>query len=219
MSYAIVTMHDANYQDLANITFEQNKKPYCERWGYRLFAKTDNFSKGTRMYFDKIRYVLEVMNNNPDLNWIWWLDCDAMITNWTIPIEQWCDEDYHFVISVDRYNLNNGSFFLKNSEQGRKYFEHILSLEEQYLDSKWPDQQPMIDLIEVYQDITRIHSQRDFNSYDYDFYHRDHGNTHDWDLLGNNGNWQIGDFVCHYPGVTKENRLVLASLISEKIIK
>ena len=219
MTYAIVTMHDAGYRELANITYEENKVPYCARHGYKLFAKMDNFSEGNRKFFDKFRFLLEVMESDPDVEWVWWLDGDAMITNWTIPVTKYCDNDYHFVITVDRYNLNNGSFFIRNSEQGRNYLKHLLSVEEDYLTAKWPDQQPMIDLVEEYQAITKIHGQRDFNSYDYDFYHQDHGNTHDWDLFGNNGNWQLGDFVCHYPGVKQADRIQLATLIKEKIIK
>ena len=219
MTYAIVTMHDAGYRELADITYKENKVPYCVRHGYKLFAKTDNFSEGTRKFFDKFRFLLEVMESNPDVEWLWWLDGDAMITNWTIPVTKYCNNDYHFVITVDRYNLNNGSFFIRNSDQGRNYLKHLLSVEEDYLTAKWPDQQPMIDLVEEYQAITKIHSQRDFNSYDYDFYHQDHGNTHDWDLFGNNGNWQLGDFVCHYPGVKQADRIRLATLIKEKIIK
>lgn len=219
MTYAIVTMHDEGYQELANITYGENKVPYCAQHGYKLFAKTDNFSQGNRKFFDKFRFLVEVMENNSDVEWYWWLDGDAMITNWTIPIERYCDNDYHFVITVDRYNLNSGSFFIRNSKQGRDYLKHLLSVEDEYLTAKWPDQQPMIDLVEEYQTMTKIHSQRDFNSYDYDFYHRDHGNTHDWDLFGNNGNWQPGDFVCHYPGVKQADRIQLATLIKEKIIK
>lgn len=219
MTYAIVTMHDSSYAELANVTYNQNKVLYAERHGYRLFAKTDNFSPGRHVYFDKIRFNLEVLEKNPDVEWTWWLDGDAVITNFNTTIEQWCDPAYHFVIAVDRYNLNNGSYFLRNSEQGREYFRHILSLEDRYVDDKWPDQQPMIDLIDQYQGITKIHSQRDFNSYDYDFYHRDHGNTHDWDLFGNNGNWQVGDFVCHYPGVKYTAKIELATKILEKVIK
>lgn len=219
MTYAIVTMHDQNYSDLADITYRQNKVLYCEKHGYGLFAKTDNFSPGRRVYFDKIRHSLETLEQNPNIRWIWWLDCDAVITNFNTTIEQWCDPDYHFVIAVDRYNLNNGSYFLRNSDQSREYFQHILSLEEQYLDAEWPEQQPMIDLIDQYRSIIKIHSQRDFNSYDYDFYFKDHGNTHDWDLFGNNGNWQPGDFVCHYPGITYSKKIELAKNILERVIK
>lgn len=222
MTYAIVTMHDSNYSALADITYEQNKKPYCEYHGYYLFAKTNNFSAGKSVYFDKIRYCLEVLENNPTIKWIWWLDCDAVITNFKTTIEEWCNDNFDFIVTLDRYALNNGSYFLKNSTIAKQFLRDILALEQQHLTSQWPDQQPMIDLIaehEHYQKMTEFHSQRDFNSYDYDFYHKDHGNTHDWDLFGNNGNWQEGDFVCHYPGVKYESKLELAKNILEKVIK
>jgi hypothetical protein len=218
MNFAIVTMHDSNYSELADITFNQNKQPYCLRHGYQLFAKTDNFSPGNSKYFDKFRYLLEVMQAHSEVSWCWWLDCDAMITNWSVPISRWCNNQYHLVISVDRYNLNNGSFFIRNSQQGRDYLQHILSLEDQYLTARWPDQQPMIDLTEQYQSIMYLHPQRDFNSYDYDFYHRDHGNTEDCDLFGHSGNWIPGDFVCHYPGIQLKTRIELATMIKDKIV-
>lgn len=218
MNFAIVTMHDSNYSELATITFNQNKLPYCEKHGYAVYAKTHDFSQGSRKYFDKFRYLLQILETHPDISWCWWLDCDAMITNWTVPMSHWCDDQYHVVISVDRFNLNNGSFFIKNSTQSKDYLKHLISLEHQYLTAKWPDQQPMIDLIDQYQSIMKIHSQRDFNSYDYDFYHQDHGNTQDCDLFGANGNWQPGDFVCHYPGIQLQTRIELATAIKEKII-
>ena len=43
------------------------------------------------------------MEENPDIEWTWWLDADAVITNFNTTIEQWCDEDSHFIIAVDRY--------------------------------------------------------------------------------------------------------------------
>jgi hypothetical protein len=219
MTYAIITMHDQNYAELAEVTCFNNKVPYCKLHGYNLFAKTDGFSPGRRIYFDKIRFNLAVLEDHPEVEWTWWLDCDAVITNFKTTIEEWCDPDYHFVIGLDRYNLNNGSYFLRNSEPAKQFFRHILSLEEQYLNSEWPEQQPMIDLVDEYQDIMKFHPQRDFNSFDYDYYRQDHGNTHDWDLFGQNGNWQPGDFVCHYPGIRYEEKIRLATNILNKVIK
>lgn len=216
--YAIATMHDSSYNELAAVTYVQNKMPYCQKHNYGLFAKVDGFSEGRRIYFDKMRHILSLLTSITDIEWLWWLDCDAMITNFTIPISRWCDQDYHIVISLDRYNINNGSFFIRNSDESRKYIDHILSLEMQYLDSEWPEQQPMIDLIDEYSTIMKFHPQRDFNSYDYDYYRLDHGNTHDWDLFGQNGNWQKGDFVCHYPGVKYQEKIRLATNILTKVI-
>jgi hypothetical protein len=222
MTYAIVTMHNQDYSDLAKYTFDQNKQPYCEQHGYGLFAKTNNFATGKEIYFDKIRYNLEVLENNPDLKWIWWLDCDAVITNFNKTIEEYCDDNYDFVVTLDRYALNNGSYFLKNSELGRQFLRDILALADTFADDKWPDQQPMISLIEhddAYQAMTKFYPQREFNSYDYDFYHRDHGNTHDWDLFNKNGNWQPGDFVMHYPGIKYQTKIELAKNILQKVIR
>lgn len=215
-------MHNSEYTELANITFDQNKKPYCHQHGYGLFAKTSDFSSGKSVYFDKIRFNLEVLENNPSLDWVWWLDCDAVITNFNITIEEWCDDEYDFIVTLDRFSLNNGSYFIKNSDLSKKFLREILSLEEKYLISEWPDQQPMIDLItnnDQYTTMTKFHSQRDFNSYDYDFYRLDHGNTHDWDLFGNNGNWKLGDFVCHYPGIKYATKVELAKNILHKVVK
>jgi hypothetical protein len=217
--YAIVTMHDQAYAELAEITCTQNKVPYCERHGYKLFVKTNNFSPTIpEIMFDKFRYHLEVLENNPEIEWTWWLDCDAMITNFQTTLEQWCDPDYQCIITVDRYNLNAGSYFLRNTLESKNYFKYLLSLEQEYLDKKWAEQQAMIDTIEQFQSIIKIHPQRDFNSFDYDYYYQDHGNTHDWDLFGNNGNWQLGDFVCHYPAIRYQEKIRLASEIMKKII-
>jgi hypothetical protein len=216
--YAIATMHDSQYNELASITYNQNKIPYCRKHGYKLFAKVDKFSEGKKIYFDKMRHILDVLRSNPDIQWLWWLDCDAVITNFDIALSQWCDDDFHIIICLDRYNLNNGSFFIRNSAEAIGYIEHIIRLEDQYLDTAWPEQQPMIDLIDQYSEIMKFHPQRDFNSYDYDYYYKDHGNTHDWDLFGYNGNWKEGDFVCHYPGIKYEEKIRLANDIVKKVI-
>jgi hypothetical protein len=221
MTYAILTMHDKNYAEMAELTLA-NKQEYCAKHGYELFAKTDNFSDGRHIYCDKIRHNLSILENNPTIEWIWWLDCDAVITNFDIKIEEWCDSNYDFIITLDRYALNNGSYFIKNSNLGKQFLRDVLNLEDTFLDDKWPDQQPMISLLEyseIYRNMTKFHPQRSFNSYDYDFYHHDHGNTHDWDLFGKNGNWQSGDFVIHYPGVKYDTRIELIKNILTKVIK
>jgi hypothetical protein len=221
MKYAILTMHDDSYAKMAELTL-QNKQEYCDKHGYQLFKKTDNFSEGRHIYCDKIRHNLFVLENNPDIEWVWWLDCDAVITNFNIKIEDWCDDNYDFVVTLDRYALNNGSYFIKNSQLAKQFLRDILELEDVFLDDKWPDQQPMISLLEYsqdYREMTKFHPQRDFNSYDYDFYHMDHGNTHDWDLFGKKGNWQSGDFVIHYPGIKYDQRIELIKNILTKVIK
>jgi len=221
MTFAIITMHDEYYAEVGELTL-QNKKEYCEFHGYQLFAKVDNFSQGRHIYLDKIRHNLLVLEQNPQLEWVWWLDCDAVITNFNIPMQTYCNNDYDFIATVDRYALNNGSYFIKNSDRAKQFLKDILALEDTFVDHKWPDQQPMISLIEhndEYKNMTKLYPQRAFNSYDYDYYYRDHGNTHDWDLFGEKGKWQQGDFVIHYPAMKHQDRLELIKNILPKVEK
>ena len=39
------------------------------------------------------------------------------------------------------------------------------------------------------------------------------------DLLGNDGQWQPGDFLIHWPGISLERRLNLAQLMLPQVIK
>lgn len=221
MTYAIITMHDEHYKKLADITM-LNKTQYCEERGYKLFAKTDNFSpKPKAIYFDKLRYILEILNNNSDIKWAWWLDCDALITNFNISIEQWCDNDYHIAISLDKNTINNGSFFIRNSEEGKRFIKRSLILEadDQYVNETGT----MEDLYKTtaYKDIIKLHSQRDFNSNNYEFYmshYKHYQYFDDLDRFGNSGQWQLGDFVCHWPGMLMEHKIELALLILQDIV-
>jgi len=218
MAYSLITMHDETFEDLAKITLDQNKKKYCEFWDYKLFSKTDGFGKNKKtIYFDKLRFILETLDRNPDIDWGWWLDCDAMITDFNTDIERWCDNNYHIVIAYDRLTINNGSFFIRNTSEGKGYIRHSLSLEEEY-----ETETGAMELLAKqigYRDIIKIHSQRDFNSYDYDYYktlynitkHPMYENVSSIDLTGKDGNWKQGDFVCHWPGMTNDHKIKLAT--------
>ena len=219
MTIAIATMFNQGYQDLADITHYQNKVPYAELHGYPVFAMTEDFATDININFNKMSFILDIFKKRPDVEWVYWLDCDAMITNWTRKLEEFVSDEHHFVVCLDRYNINAGSFFIRNSDQGRAYFQMIWDRREEFNKFEWAEQQCMIDTIEQYADIVKLCPQRTFNSFDYDFYHRDHGNTHDWDLFGENGNWQPGDFVIHWPGVKYETRLELAHEKLTQVVK
>jgi len=43
MNIVLVSLNDAKYQPLADITWKQNKEIYAEKHGYGHACKTDNF--------------------------------------------------------------------------------------------------------------------------------------------------------------------------------
>ena len=204
----IVSIFNERHQDLAQLTWHQNKIPYAEKHGYTAVAKTTDFSPD-QVHFDKFVHILHTMDSYPDLDWIWWIDNDAMITNFDIRVEDLVDNDYHIIMPTDIAALNTGSFIVRNSPQAREWLEFLLSKKREYRDDrKWFEQQAVIDFYPKFQELFKIIPQQWLNSYDYIMY-----NIEGIDLMGQDGQWYPGDFVIHWPGLPNETRVKLAQQI------
>ena len=201
---AIVSIFNERHADLAELTWYNNKVDYAVKHGYRAIAKTDNFSP-EQVHFDKFLHLLDVMEKNPDVDWVWWLDNDAMITNFDIKVEDLVDNDHHIIMPTDIAALNTGSFIVRNSPEAKEWLNYLLSKKKEYKDDKkWFEQQAVIDFYPKFQDLFKIIPQQWLNSYDYRMY-----NVEGIDLLGQDGQWYPGDFVIHWPGLPNETRVQL----------
>ena len=219
--YAVASMNTADYQDLSDLT-DAPKQEYCLRHGYKFFVgreedlvlKTTPYS--AYMNFNKMYYVLKLFKENPDIEWLLFNECDAMITNLTTRIEDKIDNNYHFIIPVDRLNINAGNFLIRNSKEGRAYFEMIVSKAEEYRNAEWAEQQVIIDTIEEYSNIVKLVPQRYMNSYEPAIY--DYCDAR-FDIFGNSGAWEPGDWIVHWPGTHKHIRLARATALQEQITR
>lgn len=213
--YAIVSLNDEKYQPLADLTWTQNKQVYCDLHGYKGFNKTDNFYGNMPIGFEKIFLMRDLMKENPDIKWFWWTGSDAMITNFTIKIEDKIDEDYEMIIATDCNEINNDSFLIKNSEWGIAYMEGIIDLMPHYSKHYFYEQQAMIETYPDNKDAIKIVPQRYLNSYKNDLY----PHQTKWDQLGTDGTWQPGDWLIHWPGTGLDLRLQLARQFMDKVVK
>ena len=214
MPHAVATLYDDNYRDLAELTNEP-KIEYCERYGYKFFELTEmKYSKITG--FNKIHYTLELFKLHPDIDWLLFCECDAMITNLTIPIDEKVDNDYHVIVPVDRLNINTGNFLVHNTEQGRAYLQMIIDKEPDYILVEWAEQQVVIDTIDEFQDIVKIVPQRYMNSYEPQIYDYCDASK---DIMGNSGAWEQGDWIVHWPGTYKNTRLKRAERVGRQIVR
>ena len=212
--FAVASINLPNYQDLADLT-DQPKREYCERYGYKFFVLKENKYSDV-MGFNKIGYMLDLLNTNPDVEWLLFSECDATITNLTIKIEDKIDNDFHVIIPVDRLNLNAGNLLVRNSPEGRGYLQMLLDNEPEYRDKEWAEQQVMIDTIDNYTDTVKIVTQRYMNSYiqaPYDYC------DIRIDVLGNSGEWQQGDWILHMPGLHKPVRIEVTKQILNYIVR
>jgi hypothetical protein len=207
---AVVSMFNDAHKQLADHTWP-NKVAYAEKHGYLSFAKIDGWNIKP-IHFEKITHMLYVMAEHPDVDWVWWLDNDAVITNPDIELESIVDPDYHIIITTDIASINAGSFIVRNSIQGRDWLQFILDKGlEHYRDNRWPEQQPMTDFYVTFKDIIKIVPQRTMNSYNYDIYGVD-----PTDLLGTNGQWQPGDFVMHMPAIPNAARIDMIKQLTQE---
>jgi hypothetical protein len=204
--YAVASLHDANYKDLAALT-DAPKQQYCDLHGYKFFV-LDEMKYSPITGFNKIHYTLELFKLYPDISWLLFSECDAMITNFDVQIEDRIDDDYHFIVPVDRLNINSGNFLVRNSEQGREYLQMIIDSEEAYKNVEWAEQQVIIDTIDQYSSIVKIVPQKYMNSYEPEIY--DYCDAR-FDVLGNSGAWEPGDWIVHWPGTHKPTRISRAS--------
>ena len=212
--YAVASINTDNYQDLADLT-DKPKREYCEIHGYKFFVlKETKYSP--IMGFNKIHYVLHLFNEYQDIQWCLFTECDATVTNLTIPIEEKIDNNYHFIVPVDRLNINSGNFLARNTEVGRAYLQMIIDLEETYKNVEWAEQQVIIDTLEDCKDFVKVVPQRYMNSYIQEPYDYCDVRT---DIMGNSAEWQAGDWIVHWPGLHKPLRLAQAEKMLTQLVR
>jgi hypothetical protein len=142
-----------------------------------------------------------------------------MITNFNIKLEDLIDNDFDFVIATDCYNINNDSFLARATDTTIKWLRNTVDLLDSYSNAKWLDQSAMIDTIDMMADRIKIVPQRTMNSYDYDLYPGLVPHIYKKDLLGNDGQWQPGDFLIHWPAVPLDKRIALAQEMLGQVVK
>lgn len=232
--YALVELHDSHYQPLADLTWIQNKVPYAELHGYKYFCKTENFHAGSVIGYQKMWFLKELMPAHPEIEWFWWTGTDTMITNFGTRIQDRIDNSKHLMICVDVNGINADSFLIRNTPEGRKFLDAVLDIEEE-CSKFWDGEQravatvlglpvtcqyvnTAIDKFQItneWRDAVKLLPQRYMNGFNYRLYHY----TDNKDSLGWDGNWQLGDWLVHWPATTLEQRIQLYHLYKDHVIK
>ena len=209
MKFVIVSIFNDNFKKLASIT-HYNKELYAKKHGYMIEVKTKDFEENFHIYFEKMRVISNLFNKYPELEWAFWIDCDAMITNFNIKLEDIIDNNYHLIITKDINNINAGCYFIKNSPEGREYINMMINNNDKYFNHIWGDQQCMIDSYEKYKNIIKIVPQKTFNSYNYNLYSHMFPKDDHWNKMYEEGNWEKDHFVIHWPGINQDHRIQMA---------
>jgi hypothetical protein len=249
--FTLVSAHNEYYEPLAKKTLDENKKVYCEKHGYNLYESRDcgesligkPLQAGNPPIPDthvplgwgKIYAIKDAMEKNPQSEWFFNTDCDVMITNMTIKLEdivsKIADENTHIIIPVDINGINCGNMFIRNSPIGKAFLDTVISGLPLYRNWYMFENQLIQDLFVgshleedgIHQSGTfwgrvgKIVPQRIFNSYDYKNHPTLKTRSNFNDILGTDGQWQRGDFMIQWPSTTLEHRLKVADIYNKLI--
>lgn len=192
----------------------RNKIPYCAIHGYDFYFQSVKRTNSRVAGFDRIEFILGLMeiqeNESPRNDWFWAMGVDTMIMNLGIRIEEFIDNNFHFIISRDFNTFNADSYLIRNSTEGRAWIRFILSQRKNYESN--PVQECAC-VAEHAQDnewnsIIKEVDQKSFNSYEHDLYGLP---------TTTKGEYSDGDFLVHWPGVSLQKRMDLSSKYSELI--
>lgn len=122
---------------------KSNREAYCRLHGYPLIDGTDTFLKGRRnpsgglAYFSwlKIEFVCAMMGKHDHLNWLFWMDTDALFMNIHISLVQLLagvEKDDLMILAADAEGINAGTFFIRNSPAGQQLCKELLRQQSKY---------------------------------------------------------------------------------------
>jgi len=214
-TYANTNHHEGcSFHKLLEIT-NPSKQEYCKVQGYDFLCLTElEHNTKIDVGWEKIK----IINDNIDkYDYIFYVECDAIIMNHTIKIENLIDDNYDIMVSKNpkaiegKYEINCGILLVKCSDWSKKFMLNIYNkkniINNRY-PPNWAEQAAIMQEITDDAD-TRKHFKlmhlRYFNS----FYRPDYPND----------TFRMGDFILHAVGMSNESRERILSECKDKIIK
>jgi len=222
---AVLVVYDDNYEEMKNITVDNNIQQYCELHNYTLIKhKVENPDRHASWY--KISKSIEILKSN-EFDWVFFIDLDCLIMNPTIKLETIIDEKYSFIVPshnvpaidtptitpFDTDNTITSQFLVKNDEMGIKILEDIWEA------NGWPEnmdintfdyegRQARITIIKPeFSNHIKIIDEKILNR----FWYMNSPFIVFHNLGVNNLSWNPGDFIVHVTGYKKEDRIKLLS--------
>lgn len=197
------------------------------------FAASKVFQLG--LYWQKLIAVRDLLNlkenNKYRYEWVWWLDADALFTNFSKSPQNFIKKfgaGKDIIIAKDPFSaLNAGVFLVRNTQFSRDFIDDIINLFPYYKNAKLPEQTAMQDYVlgfvtknphgdfvftpeesRNYNNIpipkVKLVKQRELNA----FYKGGYGAI----ARGPDIIWEPGDFIVHFAVSEDKNKSIRALL-------
>lgn len=238
MKIAIVSSHitsgELDYSEVAKLTTYGNHAEYCKRHGYAQLVKTGDWQWATvhPVTWERLGFLFLKMVQG-EFDWYWLLGTDTLITNLAVRLEDIiakADGTQHVLACAEWCSpIQADSMLFRNAPETVHFLAEILRLYPKYKGHPWVEQQAMIDTRAEHEKILKILPQRVMNAYDYEVYRKPSSQYATYpgeprvmagkDLFDNDGQWQKGDFVIHFPGTPRWWRLQNIPKYLEQVVR
>lgn len=193
MNVVLVTMWGESYRGIAELTIP-NMLEYCWKHGYA-FSEIKAL-EGEPYYYKKHEWFRDIIEGG-DVDLIFYCDCDTLITNHSIKVEDLIDEEHDLFITKDYTELNGGVIILKCNKGGKQLNDFILEERDNFENEQ--------NIFNHYQEDLKpqmkILPQSTMNAYKYEIY------PEIGKLTKEQGQWEPGCFLLHTPGASMQTRL------------
>ncbi|CEO98545.1 hypothetical protein PBRA_006659 [Plasmodiophora brassicae] len=98
-----------------------SKQCYALRHGYDFIFDTNAATSSLNPWWRKVMATKKYL---PFYDWVFWMDADTLVTNYTVRLEWFLpenDADTHLVVTDHNIALNDGAFFLRNSDWSTRH--------------------------------------------------------------------------------------------------
>lgn len=137
-----LTYYNADYKLLGDLSSEINRK-YCSKYGINFIIENDeNLSEGRPAAWAKINAIKKQVSFSGE--WILWIDCDAIFTNFDKNIFDLVDDNFNFIFSTDGYYAkewhcwpSTGIFFIKDDEKSMEFLNKIWDQPKEVINHCW----------------------------------------------------------------------------------
>lgn len=111
--------------DFYHLKFLKNRVDYARLHGLEIFYNLATFNKEMNSFWAKLPLIRKLMVNHPEVEWIWWMDSDAIFTDFTfeMPMQKYEGKNlvvhgfHNLLFEQQRWiGVNTGSFLIRNCQ-------------------------------------------------------------------------------------------------------
>lgn len=206
MRIAVSVQFNEAFREVKDITFPVLEE-YCERHGYEIILTWIDEPKRS-IIWDRYSIIAE---NLKDYDYIVHMDCDVLITNLSIRLEEFCQGPIviaQCLTESGEKRFNDGVAFFKNCFSTHGILRDIQEMPDDDFVKCGQDALEVIWRTCPY--LFRIERQKAINAMPFAKY----GMPEGW-----LGNWSEGDFVLHLPGMRNDVRCQIFREILPKVLR